>query len=221
MKRFVHVAGAVCLAALGCAGQAAAQPKGDRPIAVEFGGGGSVGNSSSGTYGLEVDYAVTHAFTVFIEGGQIGNVAPGFIVDRAGVVGQALGGSADVKDKATLGGLGVKYMLKPLTAIYQPYVGFGVGVAKVEKNTTFTVGGATLTESQLLSQYGVQLGADLAGSTTKTNIEVLAGITRAIGERIGVDLSYRYNRLLPKTDVIADDQGINTQRIQIGVFVRF
>ena len=112
-------------------------------------------------------------------------------------------------------------MLKPLAAIYQPYVGFGVGVAKVEKNTTFTVGGATLTESQLLSQYGVQLGADLAGSTTKTNIEVLAGITRAIGERIGVDLSYRYNRLLPKTDVIADDQGINTQRIQIGVFVRF
>lgn len=221
MKRFVQVAGVVCIAAFGLAGRAAAQPMGDRPVSVELGGGVSVGSSSSGTYGLDIGYAVTPRITVFLEGGQIGNVAPGFIVDRADTIAAALGGTAEIKDRVTLGDIGLKYMLQPNTASYQPYIGFGVGVAKVEKKPSFTIGGANLDELQLLSQYGVQLGADLAGSTNKTTIAVLAGVTRAVGERLGIDLSYRYNRILPKTDVIADDQGINAQRIQVGVFVRF
>ena len=221
MKRLVQVAGAVCMAALGCVGQAAAQPKGDRPIAVEFGGGVSVSNKSSGTYGLEVDYAVSQKLTIFLEAGQIANVVPRFIEDRAGVISAALGGSAEVKDKATYVDLGVKYMLMPLTATYQPYVGFGVGVAKVAKTSTFTIGGASVNEAQLLSQYGVQLGSDLAGSANKTNMAVLVGVTRSIGERIGVDLSYRYSRIFPKTDIIDGDAGINASRIQVGFFVRF
>jgi opacity protein-like surface antigen len=209
------------MAALGFVGQAAAQPKGDRPIAVEFAGGAALGNSSSGTFGFEADYTVTHTFTIFLEVARIGNVAPAFIEDRGNFIASALGGTADVVDKATLGELGVKYNLKPVFATYQPYVGFGVGVAKVAKTSTFAIGGSSVDEAQLLSQYGVLLGADLAGSTNKTNVAVIAGVTRAIGERMGVDLSYRYNRLLPKTDVIADDKGINAQRIQVGVFVRF
>lgn len=221
MKRFVQVAGVMCIAAFGLAGQASAQPMGDRPVSVEVGGGVSVGSSSSGTYGLDIGYAVTPKITVFLEAGQIGNVAPQFIVDRANVIAAALGGTAEIKDKATLVDIGIKYMLQPNTATYQPYVGFGVGMAKIEKKPSFTIGGANLDEAGLLSQYGGQLGADLAGSTNKTTIAVLAGVTRAIGERIGVDLSYRYNRVLPKTDAIADDQGINAQRIQVGVFVRF
>ena len=221
MKPFVQVAGAVCLAALCFAGQAAAQPKGDRPIALEFGGGVSLGNKSSGTYGFEGNYAFSNKLTIFIEAGQIGNVVPKFVEGQANVIAAALGGSAEVKDKATYVDLGVKYMLTPFMTNYQPYAGFGVGVAKIAKTSTFTIGGASVNENQLLSQYGVLLGSDLAGSANKTTVAILLGVTRSIGERLGVDLSYRYNRLLPKTDVIADDQGINTQRIQIGVFVRF
>lgn len=221
MKRFVQVAGVMCLAAFGLAAQAAAQPKGDRPISIEFGGGPSFGSSSSGTYGVDLGYAVTPKFTVFLEVGQIGNVAPGFIVDQANTIASALGGSAEIKDKATFGELGVKYMLQPNTASYQPYVGFGVGAAKVAKKPTFTIGGASLNEEQLLAQYGVQLGSDLAGSTTKTTFAILAGVTRAFGERLGVDISYRYNRILPKTDLIDSDKGINAQRLVFGAFVRF
>ncbi len=221
MKRLVQVAGAVCMAALGFAGQAAAQPKGDRPIAVEFAGGVSVGNKSSGTYGFEGDYALTDKLTIFMEAGQIGNVVPTFIEDRANVIAAALGGSAEVKDKATYVDLGVKYMLKPLMTNYQPYVGFGVGVATITKTSTVTIGGASVNEAQLLSQYGVQLGSDLAGSANKTTMAILLGVSRSIGERLGVDLSYRYNRVFPKTDVIDQDQGINASRVQVGVFVRF
>lgn len=221
MKRFVQVAGVMCLAAFGLAAQAAAQPKGDRPISIEFGGGPSFGGSSSGTYGIDAGYAVTPKFTVFVEVGQIGNVAPGFIVDRANTIAAALGGSAEIKDKATFGDIGVKYMLKPNTASYQPYVGFGVGAASISKKPTFTIGGASLNEDQLLSQYGVQLGSDLAGSGTKTTFVVLGGVTKAIGERYGIDISYRYNRVLPKTDLIDSDEGINAQRLVFGAFIRF
>lgn len=221
MKRFVRVAGVMCLAAFGLAAQAAAQPKGDRPISIEFGGGPSFGSSSSGTYGVDLGYAVTPKITVFIEAGQIGNVAPGFIVDRANVIAKALGGSAEITDKATYVDIGVKYMLMPNTASYQPYVGFGLGAAKVTKKPSFTIGGASLNESQLLDQYGVQLGADLADSATKTTFVILGGVTKAIGERFGVDISYRYNRLLPKTDLIDSDEAINAQRLVFGAFVRF
>ena len=221
MKRLVQVAGAVCMAALGFAGQAAAQPMGDRPIAVEFAAGVSVGNKSSGTYGFEGDYAVSDKLTIFIEAGQIGNVVPKFVESQANVIAAALGGSAEVKDKATYIDLGVKYMLKPFMTHYQPYVGFGLGAAKVSKTSTFTIGGASVNEAQLLSQYGVQLGSDLAGSANKATMAILLGVTRSIGERLGVDLSYRYNRVFPKTDVIDSDQGINASRVQVGVFVRF
>jgi Outer membrane protein beta-barrel domain len=221
MKRFVQVASAVCVAAFGVAGQAAAQPKGDRPVSVQINGGVSVGNKTSGTYGVEGDYQLNPKLTIFAELGQVGNVAPQFISDRADLVAAEIGATADVQDKATYFDLGVKYTLTTFGGGYQPYAGLGIGVAKVSKTTTFTIGGATISEADLLSQYGVQLGSDLSGSTTKTNLTVMVGVTRAIGERLGADLSYRYSRLFPKTDVIEGDMGINVQRIQAGFFVRF
>lgn len=221
MKRFVQVAGAVCIAAFGWVGQATAQPKGDRPVSVQFNAGVAVGSQSSGTYGFEGDYVLNDKLTIFGEVGQIGNVAPSFVENQANVIAAALGGSAEVKDKATYIDFGVKYNLKPFIANYMPYVGFGVGVAKVSKTSTFTVGGTSLSEAQLLSQYGVQLGSDLAGSANKATMAILLGMTRSIGERLGVDVSYRYNRIFAKTDVIDADKGINASRIQVGFFVRF
>ena len=40
------------------------------------------------------------------------------------------------------------------------------------------------------------------------------------GERFGVDVSCRYNRIMPKTDLI-DSDGINAQRSFFGALVRF
>jgi hypothetical protein len=219
--RFVQVAAAACVAALGFAGQAAAQPQGDRPIIVQFNAGAAFGGSSGGTYGVEGDYILTPKITLFAEVGQITNVAPGFIADRADFIAEVIGASVDVKDKATYFDLGAKYQMPRLMTHYEPYVGLGFGIAHVSKDTTFSINGSDLSEDDLLNAYGVQLGADLAGSTTKPTMAILLGVTRAIGERYGVDVSYRYNRIFAKTDVIEGDKGVNANRLQAGFFVRF
>ena len=220
-QRFVQVAAAVCVAALGFAGSAAAQPQGDRPLIVQFNGGAAFGGSTGATYGVEGDYTLTPEFTIFAELGQITNVAPGFIKDRADFIASVIGAGVDVKDKATYFDVGAKYQLPRLMTHYEPYVGLGVGVAHVSKDTTFSVNGADLSEDQLLNDYGVQLGADLADGSTKATLAVLLGVTRAIGERYGADVSYRYNRIFPKSDLIEDDKGINASRLQFGFFIRF
>ena len=187
MKGFVKVAAAVCVAALGFAGQASAQAQGDRPVSIQLGGGAAFGAQTSPAFGIEADYAVKQRITVFLEAAMVGNVAPSFVTDRANIVATALGGSVDVKDQATFG----------------------------------TIGGTAVSEAKLLSDYGVQLGSDLAGSMNKGGVAVQVGVTRAIGERFGLDLSYRLNQFMAKTDDIENDKAINAQRVQLNVLVRF
>jgi opacity protein-like surface antigen len=222
-QRFVQVAAAACVAVLGFAGQAAAQPQSDRPVSVQFNGGVSFGSSTGGTYGVEGDYRLDDKLTLFAEVGQITNVAPGFIVDRAELIASVIGASVDVNDKATYFDVGAKYKVPQLQLLtnYDLYVGAAVGIARVSKDTTFSVNGSDLSEDQLLNDYGVQLGADLADGTTRATLALLVGVTRAINERYGVDLSYRYNRIFAKSDLIEGDKGINANRIQAGFIVRF
>jgi opacity protein-like surface antigen len=222
MTRRIHVFAAACAAVLAMAGQATAQPSAaDRPIGVEVSGGGSFGHKSSGTVSVEGDYSLNQSLALFAELGYVGNVAPKFITDRANEIASALGGSADVKDKATLFDVGAKYVFKPVFGGYSPYAGLSAGFAHVSKDTMFSVGGTTLDESQLLDQYGVQLGNDLAGSLNKGTFGVLFGVTRDFHERYSLDLSYRYTRIFPRTSEIEGDQGINVNRLQVGVIFRF
>ena len=48
-----------------------------------------------------------------------------------------------------------------------------------------------------------------------------AGVSRNFLQRYYVDVSYRYGRIFAKTATIEDDKGINTQRFQVGVGIRF
>jgi opacity protein-like surface antigen len=184
-------------------------------------GGGSFGSHSSGTIGVEGDYSFTPSIAVFAELGYVFNVTPQFITDRANSIASDLGGTASTKDKATLFDVGAKYVFKPIFGGYNPYAGISGGLAHVSKETTMTIDGATLNESQLLDQYGVQLGNDLAGSLTKGTFGVLFGVARDFHERYALDVSYRYTRIFPKTSEIEGDEGINVNRIQVGVVVRF
>ena len=152
---------------------------------------------------------------------MISDVTPKFVTDKAAIVAKALGGSASAVDKATFGTLGVKYTLMSVDAAFRPYVGAGYTYGRIAKTTTVTVGGASLSESALLSTYGVQLGSDLAGQMNKSGLGVVLGVTRAFGERLGVDASYRLNRFMAKTSVIDGDQALNAQRLQVGVLYRF
>ena len=222
MTRRVQVLAAVCAGLLAGVGQASAQPSAaDRPIAVEISGGAALGHKSSGTVSVEADYSLNPSLALFAEYGFVGNVAPAFESDRANIVAALIGGSASVKDKAAMFDFGAKYVLKPVFAHYSPYVGVAAGVARVTKDTKITVNGTALDEAALLSQYGVQLGNDLAGETSKGTFGVLFGVSRDVGDRYAVDLSYRYTRIFPKTAEIDGDQALNVSRIQVGFLVRF
>jgi opacity protein-like surface antigen len=148
------------------------------------------------------------------------NVAPGQLGDDADIIAGAIGGSAEAAERANYYTAGVKYLFPPSGGGYEPYIGLGFGAARVTKDVTFSVNGAELSELDLLSQYGVQLGADLAGSTVKPMMVVAAGVSRAMGRAL-FDVSYRYGLIFSKTGSIEEDKALNTSRIQVGVGFRF
>jgi opacity protein-like surface antigen len=92
----------------------------------------------------------------------------------------------------------------------------GFGVAKVKQDATFSVNGTDVTSSLAQPQYGsVQLGSDLSGTFTKPMLSIGGGVMWAAWQRLVVDVQYRYGR------VFAPDQGININRIGVGIGVRF
>jgi opacity protein-like surface antigen len=189
-------------------------------IAVAFTVGATLGNKSSSSFGGEVDYKLGTEWEAFVEFGRMANVASGATDDRANLIANAIGASASVASKATYFDAGVKYLFVPFRQVYQPYATLGFGFARVAQDVVFSVDGNELSETQLLDQYGVQLGNDLAGSTTRPLFLIGAGVSRDFLGRYYVDLSYRYGRIFA-SGAIEDDEGLNTQRVQVGVGIRF
>lgn len=220
MKRFGQLMLAISVAAVGLTGTARAQSSAPEKMSAEFTVGPTFGNKAGVSFGGEFDYKLGTEWEAFFEVGQMSNVAAPFVDDAAQVVAATIGGSADVKDQATYYNVGLKYLFVPFGGGYLPYVGLGLGAAHVKKDTTFSVNGAELSEQQLLDQYGVQLGADLAGLTTKPMMVIAAGVSRNFMQRYFLDLSYRYG-LIFSGDTIEDDHAINTNRLQFGVGIRF
>lgn len=221
MKRFGRLALAFGLFIGGLTTSASAQSSADAPFAVQFTVGPTFGNSSGVFFGGELDYRVGTEWELFLELGQMRNVATGSMKDAAQVVVNALAGSsAQVAQQATYINLGVKYLLVPVGSGYQPYIGVGFGGAKLEKDVTFNVAGTDLSEGDLFSQYGVQLGADLAGSSNRPMFSVMGGVSKDFGSAF-FDISYRYGAIFANTDLIEDDAMTNTQRLQLGIGVRF
>jgi opacity protein-like surface antigen len=77
----------------------------------------------------------------------------------------------------------------------------------------FLVGGTDVTAN--LAQYGVVLGSDLSGTFTKPMLTLGGGVAWPFGQRVTADLQYRFGR------IFADNQGINVNRVGVGVGVRF
>jgi opacity protein-like surface antigen len=184
---------------------------------------------TSQSYGAELGFTILPGLQVFAEGGHIGSVAtPDLGVNAqtiAGALGDALKLSKDlrtvgysVKEPATFGVIGFKYLI-PISGSGQsvgkahPYVMGGVGIAKVQKNVAFTIGGTDVTST--LQQYGVQLGSDLSGSVTKPMLSLGGGVTWPVWRQLVLDFQYRYGR------IFADDQAIVAQRAGVGLGIRF
>jgi opacity protein-like surface antigen len=222
MKRFVRCSTLITVLTACGTGTVRGQTPGttgpDRGYA-ELTVGATLGHKSASSIGGEAGYTVTETWQVFLEAGRMGNVATADADARALIIGNAIGATGtSVAQRAAYFDVGARYRLHEYGR-WRPYALLGIGAAGVKTTTDFIVGGTDVTGQ--LDQYGAQLGNDLSGTVAKAFLTVGAGASAGFGKRYLVDLSYRYGRLFPRTSRIANDSGINTQRLQAGIGIRF
>jgi len=191
----------------------------DGKWSVQFDAAATLGHTSSGSFGGEVDRQLTRSLQLAFEIGHMNNVTTQDLQDRAAIIGDQIGATANPIQSALYWDFGIRLHPKPASA-WNPYVAVGFGGAHVKTDTTFSVNGTALTPDELAAKY-VALGADLAGTVDKAFLLVGGGVQRTFKRRFFLDGSYRYGYIFPRTSEIDGDTGVNTQRIQIGIGFRF
>jgi opacity protein-like surface antigen len=212
MTRFALLA-IVCVAAL-CVGAGTAHAQAtpsahDGRYSAEFTAAATLGHKSSGSLGAEFDYRFNDDWDFFFEAGRMSNVASSANDARAQLIASTIGASASLVQRAAYFDAGARYRLMA-RGRWDPYLTLGFGGASVKTRTTFSA-----------NQDQVQLGTDLAGTLTKPLLMIGVGATMPFKQRYFADLSYRYGHIFARTGEIEDDRGINTQRVQIGVGLKF
>jgi opacity protein-like surface antigen len=176
------------------------------------------GNITSQSYGGEFGTTVANDVQVFAEVGQIRNVATAAIGASAEQIAavlrdvQSAAVTYTVKQPVTLGIGGVRYLIPAGSTNVRPYVLAGVGVARVSNDVKYQFGGADA--SGTIAQF-VTLGSDLSGTSTHAMLATGAGVAIPAWRRLIIDLQYRFGR------IFADPSGINTNRLGVGIGVRF
>lgn len=221
MKRLVRYSAFIAVTLASGVGMAHAQTGGatapDRGYGA-FTAGATFGHESDSSFGGEVGYGLIGALQLFLEAGRMGNVATRDVDTRAQKIAAAIGANASTVQKAIYYDAGLKWRL-PQYGRWRPYVLAGAGAASVKTEASFSVGGSDVTNR--LDQLGVQLGSDLSGTLTKVFATAGVGTNVTFGSRFLVDLSYRYGRIFQKRSEIEGDRGINTQRAQAGLGIKF
>ena len=218
MRSFLALAvGLLAVSGVASAQTPAGAPDADRGF-VEGVIQSAFGNVTSQSYGAEIGMTIKPTLQVFVEGGMVRDVATSEIGAAAQLIAGFLSQTQAnvqfrVKQPVTFGVAGLKFVV-PTAGPLRPYVMGGGGVARVEQDVSFTVGGSDVTPN-LASQFGVQLGTDLSGTFTKPMIVAGAGAMWPVWQRLVVDFQFRFGRIL------AEDGGINVSRAGIGVGVRF
>jgi opacity protein-like surface antigen len=178
--------------------------------------GATFGHKSSGAVGVEAGGQLAGPVGIFVEGGRMMNVGTQSLDDRAATIANAVGATASASYKANYFAVGLR--IAPDFALhFRPYLVIGGGLAQVRAETALAVNGTTVPPESL----GVQFGSDLNGTEKKGYFTIGGGVLYPITNRFFVDGSYRYGRIGKKTSEIENDEGINTQRLQLGVGVRF
>jgi opacity protein-like surface antigen len=218
MMRVVRIVSCVVIGLLAVAVRSQAQPAAGADESRFYAGltvGATFGHKSSGSVGGEAGGQVGPV-GIFLEGGRMMNVGTQDLDDRALKIANAVGATASTSYKVNYFAVGVR--VAPDFALKaRPYVMLGVGLAKVTAETALAVNGTTVPPETL----GVQFGSDLNGSENKGYFTLGGGVTYPLMNRVYVDGSYRYGRIGAKTGAIENDKGINTQRAQLGIGVRF
>lgn len=182
-------------------------------------GGGVVLTRRTGgeIYGEVGKTNVWHKLDFSVEAGWMSSVVSQNRIDAAGAIAnylaqtQGQAASATVKVPAGYAAVNVRRTVysKPR---YNVYALGGVGFGVLSPKTTFVLGGANVSGS--VSQYGVTLGKDLAGSSTSALVNVGVGVTVPHGKWFG-DISYRL------TPIFTSNQTTLASRFNFGVARRF
>jgi hypothetical protein len=184
-------------------------------IYVDGFGGVTLGNTTSSTFGGEFGMKFGGAFEIFGEGGRMTDVTSSATEDGAAAIADYLGtlgmGTASwtAKTPVNFGAAGLRYLFP--AGRLEPYVAATVGMANVERDTTFSLNGSDVTGS--LPALGVALGEDLAGRSNNLLLTVGGGVRMPFGAFL-VDVGARYGRIFT-------DPGIDTFRIYAGAGIRF
>lgn len=220
MMRVARVVSFVLIGTLALAARSQAQAPAQSDaykFFAAFDAGATFGHKSSSSFGGEVGMPnLFGPLGVSIEGGRMNNVGTEGLDARALIIANAIGATASASYKANFFDVAARYS-PAMDWKAHPYVMFGVGVAEVRAETVLTVNGTTVTPESV----GVQFGTDLNGTVRKPLIVFGGGAIYPLTERVFVDGSFRYGRILAKTSETENDTGINTARAQVGIGVRF
>jgi opacity protein-like surface antigen len=213
--RFGILANAV-LVWMALAGAASAQTPltlADETGYVEFFAQSSFSNVTSQAYGGEAGYVLNPAVQIFGEFVWVRNTAPDSLSANAqtiaaGISAAAGNASYQVRQPATFGVGGVKYVVPTEQSRVRPYVLAGLGVAAVKRDVTFS------TTAGDVSQFAT-IGTDLSGTETKAMVSFGGGVGVPVGRMMIIDVQYRYGH------VFTSDEGLNINRLGVGLGVRF
>lgn len=216
--RSVVAAIAAAVVLTGAANAQTAAPASADKLYIEGNIQSAFGNVTSQSFGAEIGMTVRPKTQVFFEVGLARDTAPETLGQAALIIGgyltqvQSSAVAFSVKQPMGFGIAGVRYTI-PYDEEFEPYLLGGFGLARVEHDVKFTVGGTDVTDN--IGTYGVALGKDLAGSQMKAMASVGAGLVWHVGDQVFVDLQYRFGR------VFTDVKGTNLNRAGIGVGYRF
>jgi opacity protein-like surface antigen len=190
---------------------------GESRLYAEVNAGPTLGHKSDTFVGGEAGFRLMPSLDIYVEGGHMGNVANSQLDADAAVIATFVGGSVSSTGiTANYFDAGIRYHLGMFPAAH-PYLLLGAGAVKTTREVVFSVNGSPVDPATL----GVQLGGDLSGSHTKTLIVAGGGINYPFMTRFYVDLGYRYGQILAKTGAVETDTSIKTQRVVVGVGVKF
>jgi opacity protein-like surface antigen len=217
MKRFGQVMIGMLFTTMWSAGAVQAQTAG--PWSAQIDAAATFGHSSSTSFGGEIDRRLNQSWDLTFEAGRMGNITSSSTQDRADIIGTQIAATANPVQSAIFYDLGLRYRLMP-EGKWNPYLTAAFGGARIKTETTFSANGADLTADQLAAKL-VALGADLDGTIMKPLLVIGAGLSLPLGHRYFLDASYRFGRVFPRTGEIDGDKANNTQRVQIGLGIRF
>jgi hypothetical protein len=220
---FVLLVGTLCVGAPRAHAQTPPAP--EPRLSIQFDGGPTLGHKSAGFFAIELGWRLSSKIDVFVEGGHMGNVGTSALdanaatvasfLNNTGLVPGASVGSAGIKVNHV--DAGIRFNVTPPSPKVHPYVVIGAGVAKATTEVTYTNASGTVVDTSAF----VSEGGDTSGSNTKAILIFGGGIHFPFAKSYFADFGYRFGGILSKVSDIENDTTIKTQRIMLGVGVRF